>query len=792
MQRWLLLVMLWLLVIDWQGSVVQSQGRGQKEVSKLWKVLNVVSFGAQPFELTQVRLLDSPFRRAMELDRDYLLRLEPDRLLSRFRSEAGLPPKAPPYGGWERMGIAGHSLGHYLSACSLMFAATGDERFRERVNYIVDELELCQQAHGDGYVAGIPEGRRVFAEVAAGNIRAKPFDLNGVWVPWYTLHKLFAGLLDAHRYCSNEKALTVAMKLADWAERVTANLTDEQMQAMLACEHGGMVEVLAELYARTGEERYLRLARRFYHRAVMDPLARGSDNLPGLHGNTQVPKVIGMARLYELTGERLPYRVIAEFFWERVVKHHCYVIGGFTDGEVFGPPDRLSDRLGINTAEVCKTYNLLKLTKQLFSWAPDAEKADYYERALYNHILASQNPDDGMLCYYVPLRPGHYKTYSTPFDSFWCCVGTGMENHARYGEFIYFHRDNELLVNLFIPSELNWQEKGVRVRLETKFPEEEIVRLIFTCDQPTPLVLSVRCPRWLTGLPEVRLNGSLLPLSARPGSYLSLPRTWQSGDTVELRLPMGLWMEPLPDNPSRVAILYGPIVLAGDLGPIDQPEPDLIPALVTHGRPPSDWLESVGGKPLTFRTKGVGRPSDVTLVPFYAMHHRRYTVYWDLLTEEQWQQREAEWRAEQERRQDLERRTIDVVLIGDEQSERAHNLQGVNTGSGSLGNRRWRHATDGGWFSYELAIDPNQPMELVVTYWGSDAGPRVFDILVDGKIIATQRLNRIKPERFVDIVYPIPPEVTKGKTKVTVRFQAHPKNTAGGIFGLRTVRAKSD
>lgn len=760
-------------------------------MEKLWVVAMAVNLMAKPFDLSSVRLLDSPFKQAMERDAAYLLALDPDRLLSRFRSEAGLEPKAPPYGGWERMGVAGHSLGHYLSACSMMFAATGDKRFHERVNYIVDELERCQKAHGDGYVAAIPEGRRVFAEVAEGKIRAKPFDLNGVWVPWYTLHKLFAGLLDAHKYCANQKALQIAIGLADWAERTTANLTDEQFQEMLACEHGGMVEVLAELYARTGDERYLKLAKRFYHRAVMDLLARGIDCLPGLHGNTQVPKVIGMGRLYELTGERVPYRVIAEFFWNRVVKHHTYVIGGFTDGEYFGQPDRLNDRLGTNTAEVCKTYNMLKLTKQLFSWSPSVEKADYYERALYNHVLASQNPEDGMMCYYVPLRPGHYKTYSTPSDSFWCCVGTGMENHARYGEFIYFHTDEELIVNLFIPSELDWHEKGIKVRLETEFPESDTVRLTIICEKATELTISVRCPSWLADLPKAKLNGEELPVSARPGSYLSIKRIWQNGDTLEVQLPMSLRLETLPDNPVRAAILYGPIVLAGDWGPIDQPEPDPTPALVTDGRPVSEWIELVSKKPLTFRTKGVGRPQDFTLIPFHEMHHRRYTVYWDFLTEEQWKQRLAEWEAEQERLRDLERRTVDFVRIGDEQSEKEHNLQGERTSSGDFGGRKWRHAVEGGWFSYDLKVDPEHPMELVVTYWGSDAGMRVFDIVVEGKIIATQRLRRDKPDRFFDVVYPIPHELAKDKTKVTVRFQAHPKAIAGGIFGIRMVRSKS-
>ncbi|MGH8526109.1 MAG: beta-L-arabinofuranosidase domain-containing protein, partial [Gammaproteobacteria bacterium] len=270
---------------------------------------------ARTFDLADVRLLDGPFKKAMQLDAAYLLRLEPDRFLSWFRKEAGLKPKGVVYGGWEARGIAGQSLGHYLSACAMMFASTGDARFRDRVNYIVDELELCQRAAGNGYVAAIPNGKKIFREVAAGEIRSQGFDLNGGWVPWYTLHKLFAGLLDVNHYCGNAKALAVAVKLADWADTTLANLTEEQFQRMLACEHGGMNESLAELYARTGNEKYLRLSRRFHHKAVLEPLVRREDRLRGLHANTQIPKLIGLARRYELTGDAAD-RTAAEFFWD--------------------------------------------------------------------------------------------------------------------------------------------------------------------------------------------------------------------------------------------------------------------------------------------------------------------------------------------------------------------------------------------------------------------------------------------------------------------------------------------
>ncbi len=388
---------------------------------------------AQPFPLSDVRLLDSPFKQAMERDEAYLLSLDPNRLLSGFRKEAGLTPKAPTYGGWESQGIAGHTLGHYLSACSLMYQSTGDARFANRVRYIVSELAECQKANGNGYVAAIPNGKVIFSGIQQGNIKSADFSLNGGWVPWYTLHKEFAGLIDAYQLCTNTQALEVVTDLANWAEATTKNLTDEQWQRMLVCEQGGMNESLANLYAITGNTNYLALAKKFYHVAVMEPLARGEDTLNGLHSNMQIPKVIGAARIYELTGDT-HFADIANFFWADVAQNRSYVIGGNGDNEHFFPTNQFSRHLSAAAAETCCTYNMLKLTRHLFEWHPSAVAMDFYERALYNDILASQDPETGMFVYLMSLNPGGFKTYSTPEDSFWCCVPTCIIGKETIGD----------------------------------------------------------------------------------------------------------------------------------------------------------------------------------------------------------------------------------------------------------------------------------------------------------------------------------------------------------------------
>ncbi|HYG78874.1 MAG TPA: beta-L-arabinofuranosidase domain-containing protein [Pyrinomonadaceae bacterium] len=759
----------------------------------------------EPFKLGQVELLRSPFRAAMERNAKYLLSLDPDRLLHNTRKYAGLKPKGALYGGWEARGIAGHTLGHYLTALSQQYAATADARFRDRIDYIVREMAECQRAYGDGYVGALPplelQTMRGFRE---GRVEVEgSFNFKGgAWVPWYTQHKVLAGLKDAWVLAGNAEAKEVTLKLADWVDIVTRNLTRDEQQRMLGVEHGGMNETLADIYALTGDEKYLAAARRFHHEAIMRPLLEGRDELAGKHANTQIPKVIGEARLYEVVGDA-GGRKVAEFFWDRVVRHHSYVIGGNSENEHFGLPDDLAERLGPATAETCNTYNMLKLTRHLFEWRPEAEYFDFYERALYNHILGSQEPRRGMFAYFMSLKPGHFKTYSTPEDSFWCCVGSGMENHTKYNDSIYFHGADSLYVNLFIPSRLTWDEKGLVLEQRTEYPRAGLVELRFAPKRAVTLSLKVRSPRWAGGGLRFRLNGRPLKVESTPGGYAEVRRTWKAGDTLQVTIPMGVRAEAMPDDPGKLAFLYGPIVLAGDLGRVPEggtvpyaveqwdnfrrPVAD-VPVLVTQGKQPADSVRRVRGKGLVFRLVGMGRPRDVTLRPFNELFYDYYNVYWDVMTPARYAERRAALRAEAARLAALDARTVDEYRPGEQQSEVDHGQKGEKTSAGEWQYRKLRHAVDGGWFSFNMKVVPDRPVKLVCTFWGGEIGDRTFDILVDGVRIATETLSRDKPGEFFDKTYAIPEELTRGKRTVEVRFQAHPGNFAGGLFGARILK----
>lgn len=761
----------------------------------------------EPFPLRQVELLQSPFRDAMERNVKYLLGLDPDRLLHNTRKYAGLEPKGALYGGWESKGIAGHTLGHYLTALSQQYAATGDVRFRDRVAYIVKEMAECQRAYGDGYVGALPplelQTLRGFKD---GKVEVQgSFNFKGgAWVPWYTEHKVLNGLKDAWVLAGNEQAKEVTLKLADWIEDVTRPLTPEQRQRMLRVEHGGMSETLADIYALTGDEKYLAAARRFYHEEVMRPLLEGRDELAGKHANTQIPKVIGEARLYEVAGDE-GGRAIAQNFWAEVVHHHSYVIGGNSENEHFGQPDQLSERLGPATAESCNTYNMLKLTRHLFEWRPDAEYFDFYERALYNHILGSQEPRRSMFAYFMSLKPGHFKTYSTAEDSFWCCVGSGMENHTKYNDSIYFHSADSLYVNLFIPSRLNWKEKGLVLVQQTAYPRTGTVELRFAPKRPLMLSLKVRSPRWATGGLRFRLNGRPLRVASTHDGYAELRRTWRAGDRLQVTIPLSVRTEATPDNPGKVAFLYGPVVLAGDLGPVHagpttpyaveqwdnfrQPVAE-VPVMVTEAGNVEGTVKRARGNGLVFRTVSTGRPRDVTLRPFNEIFYDYYNVYWDLLTPSQYAERSAAMRAEAARQAELDARTLDEYRPGEQQSEVDHGQAGEKTSAGEWQYRKLRHAQDGGWFSFRMKVTPDLPLELVCTYWGGETGQRTFDITIDGKLIATETLLQNKPGVFFEKTYAIPEELMHGKQQVEVRFQAHPGNTAGGLFGARILRAR--
>lgn len=767
-------------------------------------IRSLVSLCARPFPLDCVRLLDGPFKHAQELDRRYLHFLEPDRFLHLFRANAGLSPKGEVYGGWESRGVAGQTLGHYLSALAQMSAATGDDVLREKLDYIVSELAQCQMANGNGYVGAIPDGARIWGEIEAGEVRASGFDLNGGWVPWYTQHKIFAGLRDAYLVAECEAALEVLLRLCDWAIAVTAKLSEEDWQAMLRCEHGGMNEVLADVYALTGEEKYLELAQKFYHRAVLEPLAQGRDDLDGKHANTQIPKIVGLARLYELTGDEQLART-AQFFWENVTGERSYVIGGNSDREHFFPPSETPAHLSGETAETCNTYNLLKLSAHLFGWQPDARTFDFYERAQWNHILGSIDHEGcgcGGFNYLNPLEGGHFKTYSHPTDAFWCCVGTGLENHARAGENIFSRGEGELWLNSFIACELNWREARVQITQETHFPSENTTTLRFSCEAPTRFALHLRHPHWSKTL-AVEVNGERVNLGSAPGSYATIGREWREGDVLTLRLEPQFTLEYLRGSEDKAAFLYGPIVLAGDLGRggmdgielysseqlrflhLQRPE---LPLVISDEGPLSRLELREGAIVLHARSSDGREAIEVPLMPYYLAHHRRYMVYFGVYDSASWARYEVHQRADEERRRDEALRTLDSYHPGEQQSEIDHQLQSQGSRTGDNYSDAWRDAFDGGFFSFALLATPNEENELRVRYWGGDAG-RTFDIFVNDALLATQELVGKPVNAFFEASYLLPLSLTQGQTRVRVRFQARPGDVAGGIYGARMLRA---
>lgn len=750
----------------------------------------VVTFKVLPFELEQVKLLDGPFLHATELNKQILLNYEPDRFLAKFRMEAGLKPKAEHYHGWEDNTIAGHSLGHYLSACALMYQTTGDQQFLDRVNYIVSELDTCQQVEGDGYIGAFPDGKRILEEeVAKGNIRAQGFDLNGIWVPFYTEHKVMAGLFEAYDLCGNHKALEINKKFADWLYTVVSPLNDEQVQKMLHCEHGGINESLAELYAKTGDEKYLKMSRIFHHKAILEPLSKEIDILPGKHGNTQIPKLVGLARRYELTGDTTD-RKTAEFFWNTVVHHHSYVTGGHGNHEYFGPADSLRNRLSNETSETCNVYNMLKLSRHLFEWEASPEVADFYERAMFNQILSSQNPVDGHVLYNQSLEMGGHKEFQDP-DWFTCCIGTGMENHSKYAANIYFYNSDELYVNQFIASELYWEEKGLVLKQTTAYPDEQSTKIEFTCQTKLPLILKIRYPRWAENGIEIKVNGSVKQVKEKPGSFVNIRRYWNDGDVVEVNIPFSLRLETMPDDANRVAVFYGPLVLAGDLGDENDPNrynPDFVPVIMTENRNPNRWLKPAEGKNNTFISENVGRPNDVVFEPFFSIYNRSYSVYFDMFDEKSWEQHQKEYLQKVEEKKKLEAATIDFFQPGEMQPERDHKFEDFKTWTGENKNRKFREVDRGGWFTCEMKVNKNQPTNLVVEYWGGYTGGKTFDILVDEIKIATENISGKKPGEFIDVTYEIPQNLISGKNKITVKFIPHEGHRAGPVFGVRTVK----
>jgi len=604
------------------------------------------------FPLQQVQLLPGVFKEAQQTDMRYILSLDVDRLLAPYLKEAGLPPKKDNYGNWENTGLDGHIGGHYLSALSFMYAATGDTSLNTRLDYMLSELKRSQDKIGSGYLGGTPGGVQLWKDISSGRIESDTFALNKKWVPLYNLHKLLAGLRDAYLVAGKTEAREILVRLTDYIEKISTGLSDEQIQRMLVSEHGGLNEIFADVAAFTGDPKYAELARRFSHRQLLDPMMAQQDNMNGLHANMQIPKAVGFQRIAEVTGDT-GYGNAARFFWQTVVNHRSVVIGGNSVGEHFNPPNDFSTMIAnIAGPETCNTYNMLKLTKHLFEQNGALSYLDFYEKALYNHILSSQHPVSGGFVYYTPMRPRHYRVYSQAQECMWCCVGSGMENHGKYGELIYSYRGHDIFVNLFIPSRLSWQSEGLALLQQTKLPDEERTQIVIATAKPEPFTIHLRYPAWVKdGKLEITVNGKKVKVSEQPDSYISLTRSWKKGDKIEMYLPMKLSAEQLPDHSPYYAFLHGPIVLAAKtdttapdnfLGDAEQfggyrargkqYSLDSMPLLVAKdGDELVKYLRPVAGKAQTFVAPGLITPAmfkNLELIPFYKLHDARYVIYW--------------------------------------------------------------------------------------------------------------------------------------------------------------------
>jgi uncharacterized protein len=751
---------------------------------------------AKPLPLSAVRLTPSDFATAVEVNRTYLLSLSADRLLHNFLQYAGLPPKGEIYGGWESDTIAGHTLGHYLSALVCTYQQTGDKACRERADYIVAELARAQAARGTGYVGAlgrkrkdgkIVDGEEIFLEVMRGEIHSSGFDLNGSWSPLYTVHKLMAGLLDVHQAWGNPTALEVETGLAEYFARVFAALNDAQVQQLLNTEYGGLNESFAELSAQTGDKRWLDVAQRIYDRKVLDPLVAGQDKLANFHANTQVPKLIGLARIHELNGKPEPANA-ASFFWTTVTEHHSYVIGGNADREYFSAPDTIAAHITEQTCEHCNTYNMLKLTRHLYSWKPEAAYFDYYERAHLNHVMAAENPSTGGFTYMTPLMTGSRRCYSTRHeDGFWCCVGTGMESHSKHGESIFWEGNGTLLVNLYIPAEATWATRNATLALETKYPMQPESRLKLTSlRKPARFAIALRIPSWAKGKADVTVNGKSFTPTVRSG-YAIVDRGWNAGDVVAITLPMELRIESAPGDLNTIAVLRGPMVMAADLAPAsqnwDNPDPAMVGEDLLGGFKSKGNLERA-----SYETHGVVRPTDLTFVPFYSQYERRSAVYFKRFSEAQWKVEEAAFLADQAHQRDVAARSVDVMHLGEMQPERDHSLVSETSYPVTYRGRNGRDARSGGYFEFTMQTRPG-PLVLMATYWGDERGQN-FDILVDSVLLASQQLKNDQPGKFFDVEYPVPETLTKDKSAIRVRFAPHSHSTAGPVFGVRLFTGK--
>jgi hypothetical protein len=764
------------------------------------------------FPLGDVTLTDGPLKKARDLNIQTLLKYDCDRLLAPYYKEAGLTPKAKTYPNWD--GLDGHVGGHYLTAMA-MNAATGNAECRQRMEYMIGELQRCADANtknhpewGKGYVGGMPNSERIWSTFKKGDFGV----YFGSWAPFYNLHKMFAGLRDAWLYCGNEQAKQLFLGFCDWAIDLTADLTDEQMEQMLGNEHGGMNEVLADAYAMTKEPKYLFAATRFSHRRLLTPMSQRVDNLDNMHANTQVPKVVGFERISELSGNE-PYHEAANFFWDIVTGERSLAFGGNSRREHFPSKEACIDFINdIDGPETCNTNNMLKLTEDLHRRNPEARYADFYELATFNHILSSQHPEHGGYVYFTSARPRHYRNYSAPNEAMWCCVGTGMENHGKYGQFIYTHVGGALYVNLFVASELNWKKKNIQIRQETSFPYAETSRItIINGKGKFPLL--VRYPGWVEpGRFKVSVNGQPVQIISGPSSYVAIDRQWKKGDVIDITFPMHNSIKYLPNNPQYIALMHGPILLGMKTGtedlahliaddsrfgqyasgkklPIDQAPilvNDKIDGIV-------EQIKEIDGRPLHYmlETKVVNGDPDKTyeLQPFFEIHDSRYMMYWLALSEDNYKGYLDNLAKQEQERQALEARTVDKVQPGEQQPETDHKMETDRSNVGNTNDVFFRDARNGHYFSYLMQTDGQTDLTLRLLFWGQDEWRTCeFDIMIDDQLMCSvNNTHKWRTSQFKTEDYAIPADLLKGKTQIRVKFVAKPGKQIGEIYGVRLI-----
>ena len=765
---------------------------------------------ADEFPLGDVTLLDGPLKKARDLNVKVLLQYDNDRLLAPFLKEAGLKPKGELYPNWA--GLDGHVGGHYLTALA-MNAATGSKECRERMEYWISELQACADANaknhpewGKGYIGGVPGSDRIWSAYKKGNFG--PY--SGAWVPFYNVHKMYAGLRDAWVYCGNEQAKKLFLGMCDWAIDLTSGLTDAQVERTLHTEHGGMNEVLADAYAITGDKKYLDVAKRFSHKRLLLPLSQRQDCLDNMHANTQVPKVVGFERIAELTDDEA-YHNASAYFWDIVTGERTLAFGGNSRREHFPSKEACQDFVtDIDGPETCNTNNMLKLSEELHRRNPEARYADFYELATFNHILSSQHPEHGGYVYFTSARPRHYRNYSAPNEAMWCCVGTGMENHGKYGQFVYTKKSDNLFVNLFVASQLNWKERGIVLRQETGFPYAETSKITIAQGKGQ-FTLQVRYPGWVKpDAFQVKVNGKPVTIVTGPSSYVAISRQWKKGDVVELTFPMHNSVKYLPNLPQYIALMHGPIMLAMKTGTEDlvrliaddsrfgqlavgkKLPVDKAPILINNDLEAiANQLQPVAGKPLHF-TISTKMENEIRneLMPFFELHDARYMMYWLALSEDSYKSYLDKLAKEEQERQALEARTTDKVQPGEQQPESDHFMETDRSNVGNTNDVFYRDASDGHYFSYMLQTGGQTDLSLRLKYWGvGEWKSHEFDILVDDVLVKeVNNTGKYRISEFKYETYPVPAELLKGKTQVRVKFVAKPRKQIGEIYEVRLVK----